>query len=118
MTRARRGSATWSPREAGSANRYDFGDDWEHDIVVEKVLAAEPGARYPTCVAGGGACCPPEDCGGFPGYERLRQILADPAHEEHEDMAGWLGLTNAAEFDPVRFDADEANHALAAVSMR
>src|ERR1700737_687005 len=45
---------------------YDFGDDWEHEIVLEKSLAAEPGALYPTCIAGKSAC-PPEDCGGAGG---------------------------------------------------
>jgi len=87
---------------------YDFGDDWEHGIVVEKVLAAEPGARYPICLAGKG-CCPPEDCGGVWGYAGLRETLADAAHEEHEEMLEWLGLETAAEFDPTAFDADEVN---------
>jgi len=65
-------------REGGGARyTYDFGDDWEHEIVVEKVLAAEPGVPYPGCVAGAGAC-PPEDCGGVWGYEHLREVLATP----------------------------------------
>jgi hypothetical protein len=89
---------------------YDFGDDWEHEIVVEKVLPAEPGVRYPICVAGKGAC-PPEDCGGVWGYEHLREVLADPADEEHGEMLEWLGL-QAAAFDPARFDVDEVNRAL------
>ena len=42
---------------------YDFGDDWEHEILLEGVLTAEPDVHYPVCVAGKGAC-PPEDCGG------------------------------------------------------
>jgi hypothetical protein len=93
---------------------YDLGDDWEHDVVVEKLLAAEPGMVYPVCVAGAGAC-PPEDCGGVWGYAHLREILADPADEEHDDMLAWLGLEKAADFDPHRFDVDEANRALTAV---
>jgi Plasmid pRiA4b ORF-3-like protein len=88
---------------------YDFGDSWEHEIVVEKVLTAEPDVRYPRCLAGKGAC-PPEDCGcvRVGGYEHLREVLADPADEEHE----WLGLQTAAEFDPARFDVHEVNRAL------
>jgi Plasmid pRiA4b ORF-3-like protein len=93
---------------------YDFGDDWKHDVVVEKLLAAEPGMGYPVCVAGAGAC-PPEDCGGVWGYAHLREILADPADEEHDDMLAWLGLGKAADFDPDRFDVDMANRALTAV---
>jgi hypothetical protein len=92
---------------------YDFGDDWEHEIVLERVLAAGPGVRYPVCVAGKGAC-PPEDCGGAWGYEDLREVLADPAHEQHEEMLDWLGLQAAAEFDPARFDMEEVNRALGA----
>jgi hypothetical protein len=87
---------------------YDFGDHWQHDIVVEKVGVAEPGVRYPSCVAGTG-CCPPEDCGGVWGYADLREALADPSHEQHEDMLEWLGLETADEFDPTAFDVSEAD---------
>jgi len=89
---------------------YDFGDGWEHDIVAEEVLAAEPDASYPSCLTGKGAC-PPEDCGGVWGYEHLRDVLADSAHEEHADMLDWMGLDSAAEFDPSRFDAEAVNEA-------
>jgi len=90
---------------------YDFGDDWEHDISVEEVLAAEPARCYPVCLTGKGAC-PPEDCGGIWGYEHLRKVLADPAHEEHEDMLEWLALERASDFDPASFDVDDVNAAL------
>jgi len=93
---------------------YDFGDDWEHDIVVESVGTAEDGERYPRCIGGEGAC-PPENCGGAPGYEHLREILADPGDEEHDDMLTWLGLDHAAEFDPAAFDVDAVNRRLVAV---
>jgi hypothetical protein len=89
---------------------YDFGDDWEHEILLEGVLTAEPDVRYPVCVAGNGAC-PPEDCGGVWGYRDLRDALADPTHERHEEMLEWLGLQTAAEFDPARFDVEEVNGA-------
>lgn len=91
---------------------YDFGDDWNHVITVEKVLCAEPGRCYPECVAGKGAC-PPEDCGGVWGYRHLREVLAEPADEEHEEMREWLGLEHGSDFDPAAFDADEANYRLA-----
>ncbi len=70
---------------------------------------------YPICLTGKGAC-PPEDCGGVWGYEHRREVLADPAHEEHEDMIEWLGLDSASEFDPARFDLDEVNGELALVA--
>jgi hypothetical protein len=78
---------------------YDFGDGWEHEILVEKVLAPEPGVQYPRCMAGKRAC-PPEDCGGVGGYERLLEIIADPKHEEYAEMMNWLG----GSFDPESFD--------------
>ena len=103
------------PHEGGQARyTYDFGDDWEHEVMVEKLLTAEPGMGYPVCVAGAGAC-PPEDCGGVWGYAHLREVLADPADEEHDDMLAWLGLEKGADFDPHRFDVDKANRALTAV---
>jgi hypothetical protein len=87
---------------------YDFGDGWEHEIVVEHVLDAEADARYPTCIDGEGRC-PPEDCGGTWGYASLRETLADPGHDEHAEMLEWLGLQTASEFDPAAFDVDEVN---------
>jgi pRiA4b ORF-3-like protein len=94
---------------------YDFGDDWDHEIIIEEATVAAPGARYPRCAAGQGAC-PPEDAGGWPGYTRLVQILTDPGHEEHQDMLDWLGLNSRSQFDPARFDPEEANRRLAAVA--
>src|SRR5262249_20826704 len=70
---------------------YDFGDDWEHVITVEQVLAREPAVVYPRCT-GGRRAGPPEDCGGIWGYDWLVAVLADPAHEEHGDRLDWLGL--------------------------
>ncbi|MDX3097573.1 plasmid pRiA4b ORF-3 family protein [Streptomyces sp. ME19-03-3] len=87
---------------------YDFGDSWEHLITVEQFQTASAGLRYPHCVDGAGAC-PPEDCGGAPGYSDLKVILADPAHEEHHAMLVWLGLRSATEFAPDRFTPDDAN---------
>ena len=87
---------------------YDFGDSWEHEIILEDLVAAEPGGRYPACVAGGGAC-PPEDCGGIPGYQELIDSLADPDHPEHDEMLRWLGIARGSDFDPARFDAHDAN---------
>jgi hypothetical protein len=75
---------------------------------VEKVLDPEPGVRYPRCLAGKRAC-PPEDCGGVPGYERMLGILADPKDEEYEEITELLG----EEFDPEAFDLGAVNEELA-----
>ncbi|MBB4907015.1 plasmid pRiA4b ORF-3 family protein [Actinophytocola algeriensis] len=94
---------------------YDFGDGWDHEILVEEATVAESGLRCPRCVAGEGAC-PPEDSGGVEGYERLVEILADPGHDEHRSMLDWLGLDSRDQFDPARFDPDDADRRLTVVS--
>jgi hypothetical protein len=87
---------------------YDFGDGWEHVIVVEKVLPPDPAGHYPICV-GGKLQGPPDDCGGVPGYYNLLEALRDPDHEEHEDLLDWVG----GEFNPDAFSVDEVNQKLA-----
>ena len=77
---------------------YDFGDGWMHEITHEGILMQEPGAKYPRCIDGARAC-PPEDCGGPPGYEGLLSVLSNPNHEEYEDMRTWAG----EDFDSERF---------------
>jgi len=69
--------------------RYDLGDDWLHDVVLEGRRTPEAGEKLPRCT-GGERAGPPEDCGGPDGYARLRAILADPRHREHEEMRAWL----------------------------
>ena len=64
---------------------YDFGDSWHHDIDN-----LGPGGPEPGCVDGQGAC-PPEDCGGWPGYEDFRDAIAEPTHPEHEHLTSWAG---------------------------
>lgn len=86
---------------------YDFGDGWRHSLKIEKHLPAEAGVRYPRCLTGKRAC-PPEDCGGPPGYAHLLDVLADPRHEEHEEMQEWLGPG----FDAEAFDIDGVNDGL------
>jgi hypothetical protein len=91
---------------------YDFGDGWEHDLVVERKLPAETAVAYPVCAAGQGAC-PPEDSGGIRRYrEELLPALADPGHEEHDAFREWLDLAPNEGFDPQAFDLAEANRRL------
>lgn len=87
---------------------YDFGDGWEHEILVEKILPREEGRRCPVCIAGKRAC-PPDDVGGVWGYVEFLAAIGDPKHPEHETMLEWIG----GEFDPERFDIDEVNQRLA-----
>jgi hypothetical protein len=78
---------------------YDMGDAWLHEILLEGVLLKEKGVKYPRCLAGERAC-PPEDCGGTPGFENLLEILGKPDDPEYEALIDWLG----DEYDPDDFD--------------
>jgi Plasmid pRiA4b ORF-3-like protein len=78
---------------------YDFGDGWSHTVKLEKTAPGIPGEPNILLLDAVGRC-PPEDCGGAPGYENLLEILADPEHEEHEETLEWSGGV----FDPARAD--------------
>ncbi|PDW01351.1 plasmid pRiA4b ORF-3 family protein [Candidatus Viridilinea mediisalina] len=86
---------------------YDFGDNWEHQVVLEKILEPQAATLYPRCTAGKRAC-PPEDCGGIWGYADFLQAIADPEHPDHEELLDWIGEA----FDPEYFDLVEVNTAL------
>jgi hypothetical protein len=86
---------------------YDFGDSWEHEVIVEKIVEAEEGVYYPRCLAGENAC-PPEDVGGVWGYANFLKAIEDPNHEEHETYLEWVG----EDFDPKEFDLEYVNQRL------
>ena len=85
---------------------YDFGDYWQHELVLEAILPPSPDTLYPRCVVGERSC-PPEDVGGAGGYEDYLQAMADPSHEQHEDMMAWRGP-----FDPEAFLIEKVNKQL------
>jgi hypothetical protein len=86
---------------------YDFGDSWEHRILVEKVLQPELPMLHAVCI-GGRRAAPPDDCGGVWGYAELLEILADPAHPEHGQYLEWAG----GPIDPDAFSASEVTSSL------
>jgi hypothetical protein len=86
---------------------YDFGDSWEHDIILEKIDKTGTNKNIPTCLTGKNNC-PPEDCGGIWGYSDMLEILKHPDHEEYKEYVEWLG----EEFDPKYFDKNETNEML------
>jgi hypothetical protein len=88
---------------------YDFGDSWQHEILLEKILEPEPNVSYPRCIEGARAC-PPEDVGGIWGYAEFLEAISDPIHEDHDDKVEWIG----GEFDPEKFSMDNVNKELVA----
>jgi hypothetical protein len=89
---------------------YDFGDNWEHDVVVENIVAGNSGTERPLCL-GGKRHRPPEDCGGPPGYRNFLEAVRDPGHEEHDAMRESVG----GSFDAEAFDIAAVNRALIAL---
>lgn len=89
---------------------YDFGDDWEHKIKVEKLWPDNPEFTLPMLLGGANAC-PPEDVGGAYGYLEFLEAIGDPNHKEHATMLEWIG----GSFDPAAFDNDQANARLSTI---
>lgn len=87
---------------------YDFGDGWQHEIMFEGMVPAVQGATYPCCIAGERAC-PPEDCGGTPGFENFLAAMSDKKHPDHRDLKDWYGG---------KFDAEKFDHAAATKEMK
>jgi hypothetical protein len=89
---------------------YDFGDNWQHMVEVERIfdaLAETVEAAHPLCI-GGKRACPPEDCGGVSGYADFLAAISDPEHEEHDELLLWAG----GAFDPEGFYQNGVNRAL------
>ena len=94
-----------APREQDAFGyEYDFGDSWEHEITVEKILPDTAPSSRALCLDGARAC-PPEDCGGVGGYDNLLKILKNRKHPEHKSMKEWLGRP----FDAAAFDVEKTN---------
>jgi hypothetical protein len=92
---------------------YDFGDGWEHEIVVENDTVSQNTKHCFYCIEGERAC-PPEDCGGVHGYEELLRILADPNDPEHDDKIEWLEFLGyrKGKFDSEKYDLAASNREL------
>jgi hypothetical protein len=86
---------------------YDYGDDWEHTLLVEKILPKAPEVTYPICIEGRRAC-PPEDCGGPYSFPEFVEAVRDPNHEDHQMMLDWVGYA----YDPGAFDREAVNRRL------
>lgn len=91
---------------------YDFGDSWDHSVILEKIVLKESGTEYPICINGKRAC-PPEDCGGVWGYAELLDVLSDPKNRRHKELTEWLERPFDAEFfDPLKVGFDDPTERL------
>ncbi|HEX4920476.1 MAG TPA: plasmid pRiA4b ORF-3 family protein [Candidatus Bathyarchaeia archaeon] len=86
---------------------YDFGDSWQHEILLEKIMEPEPNESYPRCIEGERAS-PPEDVGGIWGYSEFLEAISDPKHEQRDDLVDWIG----GKFDPEKFSVEKVNREL------
>ena len=91
---------------------YDFGDNWEHRLIVSDVRPGDPGTAYPRFI-GGERDCPPEDCGGMPGFYEMLEARADPTHPEHAEISEWLD-----EYDPDELEVFPIEVALGRIAAR
>lgn len=97
---------------------YDFGDSWQHDILLEGILLAQTKDKYPKCIDGAGAC-PPEDCGGIPGYRHLLEVINDPQHEDHAYLSAWLeSMGKKLPLDAQHYDCKEVTFINAKKSLK
>jgi len=88
---------------------YDFGDSWNHLLTFRPLAEGQYGIENRAVCLGGRRACPPEDCGGIPGYEEFLEALGDNRHPEHRAMKRWIGRP----YDPDVFEVDTVNRCLA-----
>lgn len=86
---------------------YDFGDYWQHEITLEDIQAPDKSSYYPVCLSGE-RNCPPEDCGGPPGYHQMLKVLNHPGHPDREALMDWLD----EDWEPEEFDLEYTNNLL------
>ncbi|MFH0758499.1 MAG: hypothetical protein V2B15_14520 [Bacteroidota bacterium] len=87
---------------------YDFGDDWHHEIILEETFPNGTGFDKPLC-SDGAMHCPPEDCGGIPGYQKFIHNLNQPNSKNIREI--W-SITGGSPFDPEWFDRTMVNKLL------
>jgi hypothetical protein len=87
---------------------YDFGDDWRHEIILEETFPNGTGFDKPLC-SDGAMHCPPEDCGGIPGYQKFIHNLNQPNSKNIREI--W-SITGGSHFDPEWFDRTQVNKLL------
>ena len=92
---------------------YDFGDSWEHEVILEDNRYFNPKLQSEIECLDGARACPPEDVGSVSGYYQCCEALKDPHHEEHESYKEWTsGFPRFEVFDSERYDVEKVNYEL------
>lgn len=86
---------------------YDFGDDWNFKLKLEKILDAKDvkQSQIPCVIAGKGFGII-DDCGGAYGLERIAEAIKLKSGDAYEQYCDWMDLDSV---DLSYFDNDELN---------
>jgi Plasmid pRiA4b ORF-3-like protein len=87
---------------------YDFGDSWQHDVIVEKIIDTID-LPYLPYVKSGKNACPIEDCGGVWGYREIIDSMENTKSKKYKEFNEWYDLED---FEPFVFDKDQCNEDL------
>lgn len=96
---------------------YDFGDNWDHRLRLERIREASDD-ELPAFCSGGRRAAPPDDCGGIWQYQWLLEAGLDPAHPdfgEVREQLDWI-FGEDVTFDPEAFDLERINRTLEAAA--
>ena len=96
---------------------YDMGDDWHHTIVIEAVGPGQSDTKYPRYIDGARRC-PPEDCGGTPGFENFLDAIANPKHEDHAELIEWYDACYGGSYNPETIDELVTKRRVGAIAIR
>ena len=96
---------------------YDMGDNWHHTIIIEAVEPGQPDTKYPRYIDGARRC-PPEDCGGTPGFENFLAAIANPKHEDHAELIEWYDACYRGTYHPETIDELITKRRVGAIAIR
>jgi hypothetical protein len=85
---------------------YDYGDNWQHKVVLEEILPVEKDVKYPRCIQGK-RNGPPEDCGGPWGYLDMLEVLSEPKNIDYQNTKAWIESMKEGPFYPEHFNPSE-----------
>ena len=79
---------------------YDFGDEWVHEVKLRQFVVDDTEKPVLRRLLDGARACPPEDCGGLPGYDEACAVAL--GRSRNPDLKEWLGGWRPEAFDLAR----------------